>query len=103
MTHPRTQPEAMEGRFIEQFNGQFELGHYHGDDSLDVTSDTLEVLAFIRQELETLLDEVEHTLKLDWKPTEGYGSEEELGFQKGIMAEQKQVKAKLAALRKKTL
>ena len=27
------------------------------------------------------------SLKEDWKPTEGYGSEEELGFQKGIVAQ----------------
>jgi len=37
-------------------------------------------------------------LRLDWKPTEGFGCEEEKGFQKGIIAEQLQVKSKLQNL-----
>jgi hypothetical protein len=38
------------------------------------------------RERERIVKEIEK-LKEDWKATEGYGSEEELGFQKGISAQ----------------
>ena len=50
--------------------------------------------ALNQQRLE-IVGEIEKYLRLDWKPTEGYDSEEEKGFQKGIIAEQGQVKKKL--------
>lgn len=33
-----------------------------------------------------------------WKPTEGHGSEEELGFQKGLMAEAKLIKSEILSI-----
>lgn len=43
------------------------------------------------------ISEVERVLErhTSWKPTEGHGSEEELGFQKGLMAEAKLIKKEI--------
>lgn len=42
------QTDKWENRFADMFNGQYDLGHYHGDISLGITDDTENIIDFIR-------------------------------------------------------
>lgn len=58
------------------------------------------IVSFIENLLEQekrRMGEVERVLErhTSWKPTEGHSSEEELGFQKGLMAEAKLIKKEI--------
>ena len=68
--------------------------------------DVEEIKSFIRETLSNrekeIAEEVEKILErhISWKPTEGYESEEECGFQKGLMAEAKLLKKDLLQILK---
>ena len=76
---------------------------YRVSDSLsDVLSDSLSkhLPNAITTAVETKEKSVIEILErhASWKPTEGHGSEEELGFQKGLMAEAKLIKSEILSI-----
>lgn len=88
--------ESWEVEFLKEFNHRFaeiahqadrgyDKGYGHGLARLQI-----DITKFIDETLSTerrrVVEDLEK-LKETWTPTEGYGSEEELGFQKGIIAQ----------------
>lgn len=69
--------------------------------------DAIKAKKFLKHALESqmsdLRKEVEKVLErhAQWKPTEGYDSEEEKGFQKGLVAEAKLIKDEVLLLMEK--
>ncbi len=67
MTNQTTPAESVtewvKKEFLERFNGEYSLGHYHGEPSLDITTDTEDVLAFISQALAKQKEAIASKLK----------------------------------------
>lgn len=57
----------------------------------------IEVYRIVSDLLKKRDEEIQLILKkhADWKPTKGYGSEEELGYQKGLIAEAKLIQSEI--------
>ncbi len=88
---PTLNKKEIEAEFDKQFSyidDAYMTDSFYGGNTIAGTTEKIK--SFIhstrQQDLNETIEWVEG-LKENWKPTEGYGSEEEKGFQKGIMAQ----------------